>query len=89
MQRGTVQKNTVEKWIKENDTEIATSIWLKFEISTVDRDHVAHFRKLFVRASRISFHLNITISKVRLKFACLASKEHAQSETHKRAVILY
>ena len=40
-QGGTVQKNTVEKWIKENNKGIETSIWLKFEISAVDRDHVA------------------------------------------------
>ena len=45
-QGGTVQKNTVEKWIKENNKGIETSIWLKFETSTVDRDQVAHLHYL-------------------------------------------
>ena len=50
----TVQKKTVGKWMKENDKEIGTSIWLKFETSTAARDHVTASSALFVHASRIS-----------------------------------
>ena len=36
-----LQKKTVEKWIVENNKELNTSVWLKFEMATEDRDHVA------------------------------------------------
>ena len=36
-----VQKKTVEKWIVENDKELNTSVWLKFETAADDRDRVA------------------------------------------------
>ena len=75
---GTVQKNTVEKWIKENDKGIETSIWLKFETSTVDCDLFACFNYLCGLPEYAvideEFHLNIIILKVRLMFACLTSR---------------
>ena len=36
-----LEKKTVEKWIMENNKELNTSVWLKFETAAVDRDHVA------------------------------------------------
>ena len=36
-----LQKKTVEKWIVENDKELNSSVWVKFETAAEDRDHVA------------------------------------------------
>ena len=36
-----VQKKTVEKWVVENDKELNTSVWLKFETAAGDRERVA------------------------------------------------
>ena len=36
-----VQKKTIEKWIVENDKELNTSVWLKFETVAKDSDHMA------------------------------------------------
>ena len=37
--RRPVQRKTVEKWIAEQDKELNTSVWLKFEMA--DREHVS------------------------------------------------
>ena len=33
-------RRTVEKWIKENDKELDTSIWLKFDMVSGDCEHM-------------------------------------------------
>ncbi len=35
-----VQKETIEKWIVENDKELNISVWLTFETSADDHDRV-------------------------------------------------
>ena len=34
-------RRTVEKWIKENDKELDTSIWLKFDMVPGNCEHVS------------------------------------------------
>ena len=40
--RRAVQRRTVEKWITENDRELNTTLWLKFDMA--DREHVASLK---------------------------------------------
>ena len=85
--RRPVQRRTVEKWIVENDRELNTSVWLKFEMA--DREHIAllkcsvcsqfatklesmrNFKAAFIDGSS-----NIRISSV---------KDHAATDMHARA----
>ena len=34
-------RRTVERWIVENDKQLDTTIWLKFEMAVGDREHVS------------------------------------------------
>ena len=89
--RRIIQRRTVEKWITENDRELNTTLWLKFDMA--DREHVAtlkcsvccqfrnkleamrNFRPAFIRGSP-----NIRISSV---------KDHAASDMHAHAMLLF
>ena len=80
----------MEKWIKENDSQLSTSVWLKF--SMADREHVAvlncsicsqfctklesmrNFKPAFIDSSS-----NIRISAV---------KDHAAADMHAYAMQL-
>ena len=86
-----MQRRTVEKWITENDRELNTSVWLKFEMA--DREHVSllkcsvcslfseklesmrNFRPAFITGTP-----NIRVSNV---------KDHAGTDMHSRAMLLF
>ena len=88
--RAVTWRRTVEKWIKENDSQLSTFVWLKF--SMVDREHIAvlncsicsqfctkqesmrNFKPAFIDGSS-----NIRISAV---------KDHAATDMHAYAVQL-
>lgn len=89
VKRRAVQRRTVEKWITENDRELNTSVWLKFDMA--DREHVSllkcsvcslfskklesmrNFRPAFIDGSH-----NIRVSSV---------KDHAATDMHSYAML--
>ena len=89
--RRPVQRRTVEKWIAENDRELNTSLWLKFEMA--DREHVSllkcsvcsEFMRNF-KAAFIDGSANIRLSSVKdwwKLFSCVdASKWVECVESH-------
>ena len=85
-----VSKKTAEKWVLENDRELNTSVWLRFD---ADRDHVValkcavctEFRDNLVgmrnyRSSFIDCSTNVRTSTF---------KEHAVTNMHARAMALF
>ena len=41
LQKRAVTRRTVEKWIIENDKQLDTTIWLKYDTVVGDREHVS------------------------------------------------
>ena len=39
-----INRRTVEKWITENDKTLDTTLWLKFEVASGDREHVSKLK---------------------------------------------
>ena len=39
-----INRSTVEKWITENDKTLDTTLWLKFEVASGDREHVSNLK---------------------------------------------
>ena len=87
----TVSKRTAEKWVKEFDKDLNTSVWLRFE--TADHDHVVSLscalctqfqdKLVGMRNYRTSF-IDGT-SNVRTS----SFKEHATTDMHVRAMQLF
>ena len=90
--KGSVQK-TVEKWIVENDKELNTSVWLKFEMAADNRDHVATLKCAV--CSRFRERLQ-TMRNYRPAFIDGTSnvrtstfKDHADTGMRKYAMVLF
>ena len=86
-----VHRRTVEKWITENDRAMNTATWLKFEMA--DRDHVAVLK--CVVCSQFNAKLE-SMRNYRPAFIDGTSnvrtstfKEHAYTDMHCRAMILF
>ena len=83
-------RRTVERWIIDNDKQLDTMIWLKFETAVGDREHVSalkcgvciQFKERLV--SLRSYNPNGSMNTRTSAF-----KEHAETEMHKRAMALY
>ena len=86
-----VSKHTAEKWVKEFDKTLNSSVWLRFEVA--DRDHVvslscavcSQFQSKLVgmrnyRASFVDSTSNVKTSSF---------KEHASTDMHVRAMHLF
>jgi len=86
-------RRTVEKWIKEKDKELDTSIWLKFDVVPSDCEHVSTLK------CGVCMQFNERLTSLRnynpafingsKNTKTSAFKEHADTEMHKRAMILY
>jgi len=86
-------RRTVEKWIKENDKELDTSIWLKFDVVPGDHEHVStHKCGVCMQFSKWLTSLrnyNPALINGSKDTRTSAFKEHADAEMHKRALMLY
>lgn len=88
-----VTRKTVEKWITENDKTLDTTLWLKFEVATGDREHVStlkctvcqQFKERLVSMRNYNPAFVEGTSNTRTS----SFKEHASTEMHKRAMALY
>ena len=88
-----VTRKTVEKWIRENDKTLDTTLWLKFVVVAGDREHVSKLKcsicgqfqeRLISMRNYNSAFVEGTTNTHASSF-----KEHASTEMHKRAMILY
>ena len=88
-----VTRKTVEKWITENDKTLNTILWLKFEVVVGDRKYVpklkcsicAQFQEWLVSMRNYNpAYIDGTANTRASSF-----KEHASTEMHKHAMILY
>ena len=85
-----VSRKTVEKWVVENDRELNTSVWLKFE---GDRNHVfslkcavcSEFKDKLIsmRNNRPAFIEGTT------NIRTTAFKDHAATDMHAHAMVLF
>ena len=86
-----VTVKTAEKWIRENDKEHNTVTWLEFEKH--DRDYIATLKcSVCIRfeeklRSLRNFNPAYIVGSKNLKAS--AFKEHAATDMHKRAFLLY
>ena len=88
-----VQKKTVEKWIVENDKELNTSVWLKFETAAEDCDHMATLKCAICCRFRERLH---PMRNYRPAFSdgtsnvCTSTfKDHADTDIHKYTMVLF
>ena len=83
--------NTVEKWKKESDKAINTTVWLTYE--KFDRDHVASLKcSVCIQfADKIHSCRNFNPAFIEGSENLRASsfKDHAATDMHKRAMILF
>ena len=86
-------RRTVDKWILDNDKDLNTTTWLKYEVIEGDHEHVLalkcavciQFKERLVLCQNnnpvfINGSKNIRTS---------VFKDHAETEMHKRAMSLY
>ena len=86
-----VYRKTVEKWVVENDHELNTFVWLKFDMA--DRDHVSllqcavfsQFKEKL--AGMRNFHPAFIEGTTCVRTT--AFKEHAATNMHVRATALF
>ena len=88
-----VQKKTVEKSIVENDKELNTSVWLKFEMAAEDHDHMATLKcavccRFWERLQPMRNYRPVFsdgTSNVRTS----TFKDHADTDMHKYTMVLF
>ena len=89
-----VTRKTVEKWIRENDKTLDTTLWLKFDVVVaVDHDHVSKLKcsicDQFEERLISMWNYNSAFVEGTTNTHASSFKEHASTEMHKRAMILY
>ena len=88
-----VTRNTVEKWIIENDKVLDTTLWLKFDVIAEDLEHVLKLKYSVCgqfKQQLISMrNYNPAFVDGTTNTHASSFKDHAITETHKRAMILY
>ena len=92
-----LNRRTVEKWISENDKTLDTTLWLRFEVASDDREHVSTLKCSVLGSVCKQFkdHLismrnyNPAFVEGTANTRTSAFKEHACTEMHKRAMALY
>ena len=88
-----VTQRTVERWIVENDKQLDTMIWLKFETVEGDREHVSALKCgvcIQFKERLVSLHnYNPAFINGSMNTQTSAFKEHAETEMHKRAMALH
>ena len=88
-----INRRTVEKWITENDKTLDTTLWLKFEVASGDREHVSKLKcsvcKQFKDRLISMRNYNPAFVEGTANTRTSAFKEHACTEMHKRAMALY
>ena len=88
-----INRRTVEKWITENDKTLDTTLWLKFEVASGDREHVSKLKcsvcKQFKDRLISMCNYNPAFVEGTANTRTSAFKEHACTEMHKRPMALY
>ena len=83
--------STVEKWKKESDKAINTTLWLAYE--KLDCDHVASLKCSvciqFVDKIHSCRNFNLTFIEGSQNLRASSFKDHAAMDMHKRAMILF
>ena len=88
-----LNRRTVEKWISENDKTLDTTLWLRFEVASDDREHVSTLKcsvcKQFKDRLISMRNYNPAFVEGTANTRTSAFKEHACTEMHKRSMALY
>ena len=82
-----LNRRTVEKWISENDKTLNTTLWLRFEVASDDREHVSTLKcsvcKQFKDCLISMQNYNPGFVEGTANTRMSAFKKHACTEMHK------